>query len=104
MKELDYIRKTLPPEELLTLLAEEAAELAKAALKLRRALDGTNPTPVTAASAYDSLLEEIADVWLTMRALGLDKEAETCEATMTAKLERWAKRMKAKERSHGSDT
>lgn len=38
---LDY----LPREEILAQLAEEASELAQAALKLRRALNGTNPTP-----------------------------------------------------------
>lgn len=35
----------LPEAEVLAQLAEEVAELAQAALKLRRALDGTNPTP-----------------------------------------------------------
>ena len=35
----------LPETEILAQLAEEASELAQAALKLRRALDGTNPTP-----------------------------------------------------------
>lgn len=35
----------LPKTEILAQLAEEASELAQAALKLRRALDGTNPTP-----------------------------------------------------------
>ena len=35
----------LPKTEILAQLAEEASELAQAALKLLRALDGTNPTP-----------------------------------------------------------
>lgn len=35
----------LPKTEILAQLAEEASELAQAALKLRCALDGTNPTP-----------------------------------------------------------
>lgn len=35
----------LPKTEILAQVAEEASELAQAALKLRRALDGTNPTP-----------------------------------------------------------
>lgn len=37
----DILSKT----EILAQLAEEASELAQAALKLRRAMDGTNPTP-----------------------------------------------------------
>lgn len=39
------ISDILPKTEILAQLAEEASELAQAALKLRRALDGTNPTP-----------------------------------------------------------
>lgn len=53
--------------ELLAMLAEEAAELAQAALKLRRVLDGTNPTPATYAEAKEDLIEEAADVELCMR-------------------------------------
>ena len=54
----------LPQEELLAQLAEEAAELAHAALKLRRVMDGRNPTPVGYAQAMKDLHEEIADVTL----------------------------------------
>lgn len=39
----------LPKTEILAQLAEKASELAQAALKLRRALDGTNPTPKSVA-------------------------------------------------------
>ena len=45
-------------------LAEEAAELSKAALKLARVIRGENPTPVSYAQAVDSLMEEAADVEL----------------------------------------
>ena len=45
-------------------LAEEAAELAQAALKLRRALDGTNPTPLRESEARAALAEERTDVSL----------------------------------------
>lgn len=33
--------------DLLCQLAEEASELAQAALKLKRAMEGTNPTPMS---------------------------------------------------------
>lgn len=56
------ILELLPMPELLCQMAEEAAELSKAALKLRRAMDGTNPTPMTVAEARKNLIEEIADV------------------------------------------
>lgn len=56
------IRDLLPETELLSQLAEEAAELAQAALKLRRALDGTNPTPKSVSECREALREEYTDV------------------------------------------
>lgn len=52
----------LPETEILAQLAEEASELAQAALKLRRALDGTNPTPKDIEECEMNLLEELADI------------------------------------------
>jgi NTP pyrophosphatase (non-canonical NTP hydrolase) len=52
----------LPLTELLAGVAEEAAELAQAALKLRRIYDGTNPTPKPIEEAIDAFEEEIADL------------------------------------------
>ena len=52
----------LPKTEILAQLAEEASELAQAALKLRRALDGTNPTPKSVEECEENLLEELADI------------------------------------------
>ena len=48
--------------ELLAGLAEEATELAQAALKMRRTLDKSNPTPMTTGDASRNLNEEFADV------------------------------------------
>lgn len=61
--------KDLGTCELLCQLAEEAAELSKAALKLRRAIDGTNPTPKSREECTENLIEEIADVDLVVRIL-----------------------------------
>ena len=52
MNDLDYIVKHLSLSERVAQLAEEAAELAQAALKYRRALDGVNPTPVTLVAIW----------------------------------------------------
>lgn len=71
---LQYVIDCMPQNELLCQLAEEASELSQAALKLRRAYDRTNPTPVSKEDALKHLYEEIADVWLTLKALGLDTE------------------------------
>lgn len=51
---------------LLQQIAEEAAELAQAALKLARKIDGKNPTPKSMEECIASLLEEFADTDLAM--------------------------------------
>ena len=94
---IEYIKEQLPQEELLAQLAEEATELAHAALKYRRTLDGTNPTPVKRSEALANLKEEIADVLLLMNILDLDTPQISGEyiQIMLAKEERWAKRLEA---------
>jgi NTP pyrophosphatase (non-canonical NTP hydrolase) len=100
MTNIDIIREHLDQPELLTQLAEEAAELCKAALKLRRVYTGVNPTPVSGKEAFTNLLEELADVYVCIHALGFD----TCEhlnlvqRTANAKMERWAGRLDAAHR------
>lgn len=61
MTDLEYIVANLSEEDILCQIAEEAAELAKAALKLRRAITQTNPTPVTVDEAVENIIEEYAD-------------------------------------------
>lgn len=89
--ELDYITNRLGVPELLTQLAEEAAELGKAALKLRRVLDGKNPTPMTAGNALLNLQEEMADVLLVMLMVGFDEQS--AERTIRSKIPRWSGRI-----------
>lgn len=98
-RELDlaYIRARLPREELLAQLAEEGAELTHAALKLRRALDGTNPTPVIIPDAVSALMEEVSDVLLLISLLSLDQDKGDIQATMDFKLSRWRGRLQEKE-------
>ena len=92
---VDFIREKLPQEELLAQLAEECAELGKAALKLRRVYDGKNPTPVTEKEAHRNLMEEIADVSLCLEVLGLNHPSDMIEVqkTMNMKVHRWALRL-----------
>jgi phosphoribosyl-ATP pyrophosphohydrolase len=59
----------LPEAAVLEQMAEEAAELAKAALKLARIRRGENPTPVTEDEAYRALCEEMADVAVCAKVL-----------------------------------
>ncbi len=89
----EKIKQHIPQDELLAQLAEECAELSQAALKLRRALTGINPTPVTAEDARMNLVEETADVYNVLGLL-LDAEdnAEIYEIIRRKKA-RWVKRL-----------
>ena len=91
-----YVREHLPREELLCQLAEECAELGKAALKLTRIYRGVNPTPVTRTEAFQNLLEEMADVTLCMEVLGLNTPEllENCGRIWDEKSTRWMARLK----------
>ena len=81
-------------DEVLLQLAEEASELSQAALKLRRARMGINPTPITCEKANLHLLEEIADVTLCFGALDLtDMELDYVEHIAKKKYRRWKKRL-----------
>ena len=79
----------LPIEVRLIQLAEEAAELSQAALKLVRARHGD--TPVTPLQASAHLLEEMADVYVT--ALALNPDRMTVEAIARQKSKRWEERL-----------
>ena len=97
MTNIDIIRKHLDQPELLAQLAEEAAELGKASLKLRRAYTGINPTPVTGKEAFENLLEELADIQTCVIVLGFDHPVHKIEMskTIAEKMERWAGRLKS---------
>lgn len=91
------IRQKVQDVELLAQLAEEAAELAQAALKLRRAFNGM--TPVSVPDALDNLYEEVADVWLCFDVFANHGESqmrpiiENIESTKKRKRKRWLERL-----------
>ena len=90
----------LPKTEILAQVAEEASELAQAALKLRRALDGTNPTPKSVEECRKAFEEEYADVVNCIIALDLDDVAfERMQKKQHEKEVRWLSRLEAKEQS-----
>lgn len=105
MTDLEYIAETLSEEDILCQIAEEADELAKAALKLRRAISQTNPTPTTVGEAVDSLIEEYGDV---VGAFAVYANKNKCEDDLSelvsdninAKYDRWAERIK-ESKKHG---
>lgn len=91
------IRSRLSRTEILAQLAEECSELAQAALKLRRAIRGDNPTPVTVDEAEAKVTEEVADVLLCIMAAGdyvqnmiVDRELKRI---MDKKASRWVFRL-----------
>ena len=95
MTDDEKVRMLLGKPELLTQLAEECNELAHAALKLRRAMTGVNPTPVSEEDAWAALIEEIADVFVSLDALGIqtdEYEEQVCRI-WDEKMCRWAKRL-----------
>lgn len=99
MTDLEYIAANLSDEDILCQIAEEAAELAQAALKLRRAITGTNPTPVSYEDAIYNLIEEYGDVVGAFRVYAkkskIDTEVyELSNENIESKFDRWAKRIK----------
>jgi hypothetical protein len=81
--------------ELLCGLAEECGELTQAALKLRRAYDKTNPTPMDEDTAFERLCEEVADVSLYIEQLPLPRVY--IQQIKDKKLDRWHSRLMKRE-------
>lgn len=103
MNTVETVCKYLSGPELLAQLAEEAAELAQAALKLRRALDGTNWTPKTLEECRNALTEEIADVEGVLQALDYAAplvDYDRVHGIQSIKMRRWAGRL---EEHHAND-
>jgi len=96
---MNTIKQKVPVMELLAGLAEEASELAQAALKLRRVIDPyiSNPTPVTEDQAMERLYEEIADVKLYCSVL--DVNVRYISQVMEQKKKRWEDRLMSREAS-----
>lgn len=87
------VREMLDRPELLCQLAEECAELGKAALKLRRAITGENPTPYTEAEAWKNFNEEVADVTGVLKALNIPTDDEVIRGIQENKFLRWVRRL-----------
>lgn len=84
-KIVDYIGYPAMLEQ----LAEECAELGKAALKLARIVRKENPTPVTKEEALENLREEYTDVVQCARELGLKTDLIEMQEKKERFFERW---------------
>lgn len=90
----EYINESMSRKDLLLALAEEAAELSQAALKLARAEKLVNhPTPISKDQALKDLEEEYVDILLCSRVLDLEVNQEL----LRKKALRWAKRLAIQE-------
>ena len=89
----EKIKLHIPQDELLAQLAEECAELSQAALKLRRALTGINPTPVTVEEARKNLVEEAADVYNVLGLLLDTEDNAEIYSIIRRKKARWLNRL-----------
>ena len=106
LKEFEEIRAQVPVNEILTVVAEEAAELSHAALKLRRTIIPDNPTDeaITFRKAKANLYEETADVLCALMASGLFGKDELdilLPSLIKHKLKRWADRLKEQQQKAG---
>lgn len=79
-------------------LAEEAAELSQAALKLARVLRGENPTSVTRKEARKHLMEEYTDVWQCAMELMISVDYHQIDEKSERFRERWEKKEAAEEK------
>lgn len=97
------INELLFKGEIAAQLAEESTELAHAALKLRRTLTSSNPTPVTYDQALEMMAEELADIFVCVDALryklpGVKQVILLREnATMLDKAARWVQRLEERD-------
>lgn len=96
----------LPKPEILGQLAEELAEASAAASKLRRKIDGKNPTPKTLEECWEDLKKEIGDVMNSIDALtGQDPQnyhefMSECGKYAEPKMERWLCRLNEQKEEH----
>ena len=101
MSDKKYIKTQLTEEELLTQLAEEAAELSQAALKMRRSMTNCNPTPKPREECALELAKEVGDVWVCLDLLDnilrpvMEKEIDM-DIFMETRITRWANRLRAR--------
>ena len=83
------VYSALELDEIYAQLADEATELAHAALKMRRVINRKNPTPVDADDAFESVLEEANDVLAVLDVLHIPRD----DWRVCQKLKRWEERL-----------
>ena len=85
----ERVTKYLTKADILGQLAEEAAEVSQAALKLQRIEVQNNLPEMAPPEAWDHLQEEVSDLFLVLDIL----EVYPSDEIMNAKAGRWADRL-----------
>ena len=96
---VDWVRENVSEIDRIDQMMEECSELLVACSKRKRALQGTNPTPVTAEKAWEEIKEESQDVLNVMCTMGLFQFLNPEEGPtnrMKEKMARWKARKEAK--------
>ena len=89
IKDINYITSQVVAADLWGQLAEEASELAQAALKMQRVTMKRNPPRKTPTECMANVIEECADVRLCLDLMGV-RYRDQQEEIMRAKIARWA--------------
>lgn len=95
MNQIELISSRYETKTLLDQLAEEATELAHAALKTSRIMRGENPTSVNIRDAERKLVEEWTDLCLVADVIGLSLDEDIYDG----KTQRWISRLNSKTNS-----
>lgn len=99
-----YIVEEIGKPAMLEQCAEECSELAHACLKMSRKLRDENPTPDDMDKITASLIEEMADVYLCIHEIAVDKGCvKEIIDIRNEKLERWENRIEAHKKGEKYD-
>ena len=97
--QMEELRGMLTPADLWGQLAEEASELAQAALKMQRLELGNNPPRKTPQECINNVIEEHSDVVFCFKLLRWDDHKEM-EVVQKAKAGRWVSILKGVKADH----
>lgn len=86
---MGYMRDRIGDAAMLEQLAEECAELGKAALKMARIIRNENPTPVAETEAEDAIIEEFNDVVICAVELGYHSNPTIAKQKLERFKQRW---------------
>lgn len=89
-----FVKENISSASIYEQLAEECCELAQVAIKLSRHERKENPTSKSLNELIDNLIEETADVLLSLDVLGVTTVCKyEINSSKRAKLSRWVKRI-----------